>query len=298
MTSTRAPVVLGIFPNMQIAKVRQSLPEVVALCRRLKIQAVLPEKLAAAYKTAAYPEAGRGKGGAAKNVALDTLTAAVSLGGDGTFLQMARRLMTRKPPVFGVNFGHLGFLAELEYSQLPQALKRLQQGDYQLEKRNLLQAEVRQASGKVYRDLALNEFVLARGPLAKLAHLELSLHGKKSAVYAADGVILATATGSTAYSLSAGGPLVEPGLAVMVITPICAHALSARPLVVPLSEKISLKTLPPHEELLLTADGRTGCTVGAGDTVTVAKSKQVLRFIKLTERSYYETWQEKLIRDF
>ena len=200
--------------------------------------------------------------------------------------------------MFGVNFGHLGFLAELEYSQLPQALKRLQQGDYQLEKRNLLQAEVRQASGKVYRDLALNEFVLARGPLAKLAHLELSLHGKKSAVYAADGVILATATGSTAYSLSAGGPLVEPGLAVMVITPICAHALSARPLVVPLSEKISLKTLPPHEELLLTADGRTVCTVGAGDTVTVAKSKQVLRFIKLTERSYYETWQEKLIRDF
>lgn len=298
MTSTRAPVVLGIFPNMQIAKVRQSLPEVVALCRRLKIQAVLPEKLAAEYETEVYPEAGRGKGGAAKNVALDTLTAAVSLGGDGTFLQMARRLMTRKSPVFGVNFGHLGFLAELEYGQLSQALKRLQQGDYQLEKRNLLQAEVRQASGKVYRDLALNEFVLARGPLAKLAHLELSLHGKKSAVYAADGVILATATGSTAYSLSAGGPLVEPGLAVMVITPICAHALSARPLVVPLSEKISLKTLPPHEELLLTADGRTVCTVGSGDTVTVAKSKQVLRFIKLTERSYYETWQEKLIRDF
>ena len=297
MTRKTAPVVLGIFPNMQIAKVRQSLPEVVALCRRLKIQAVLPEKLAAAFDTASYAT-GRGKGGAATNVALDTLTAAVSLGGDGTFLQMARRLMTKKPPVFGVNFGHLGFLAEVEYQQLPQALQRLKQGDYQLEKRNLLQAEVRQADGKRYRDLALNEFVLARGPLAKLAHLELALDGKKSAVYAADGVILATATGSTAYSLSAGGPLVEPCLAVMVITPICAHALSARPLVVPLREKISLKTLPPHEELLLTADGRTVCTVGAGDTVTVVKSKQVLRFLKLTERSYYETWQEKLIRDF
>jgi hypothetical protein len=178
MTRKTAPVVLGIFPNMQIAKVRQSLPEVVALCRRLKIQAVLPEKLAAAFDTAAYAT-GRGKGGAATNVALDTLTAAVSLGGDGTFLQMARRLMTKKPPVFGVNFGHLGFLAEVEYQQLPQTLQRLKQGDYQLEKRNLLQAEVRQADGKRYRDLALNEFVLARGPLAKLAHLELALDGKK-----------------------------------------------------------------------------------------------------------------------
>ena len=304
MQTQQARVVLGIFPNMQIEKVRQSLPEVLSFCRRLHLQVALPESLAGQYQTAAYPEGPRIKNGNKKMaagfklLALDDLTAAVSLGGDGTFLQMARRLMPKKPPVFGINFGHLGFLAELEYSQLPQALRKLQQGDYTLEKRSLLQAEVKKPDGKVYRDLALNEFVLARGPLAKLAHLELSLHGKKSAIYAADGVIVATATGSTAYSLSAGGPLVEPGLAVMVITPICAHALSARPLVVPLNEKISLKTRPPHEELLLTADGRTVCTVGAGDVVAVAKSKQVLRFLKLTERSYYETWQEKLIRDF
>lgn len=309
-------VILGIFPNMQKENVRYSLPHVIERCRALKITAVLPETLAGKYGTAALLEPRRTKsrraGGKAKAaagsrqdeegllsfVSLDALTAAVSLGGDGTFLQMARLLMPKKAPVFGVNFGHLGFLAEIEYGQLDQALTRLSRGDYLLEKRNLLQVEVRHADGKICRDLALNEFVLARGPMAKLAHLELAINGKRSGTYGADGIIMATATGSTAYSLSAGGPLVEPGLAVMVITPICAHALSARPLVIPLSETVTLQTLPPHEELLLTADGRTVCAVGSDARVTVVKSKQVLRFLKLTERSYYETWQEKLIRDF
>lgn len=284
---------LGIFPNMEKEKVCLSLPKVVALCRRLKIEPVLPEKLAAQFKAAAYQTENRSSHRG--QWPLSQLTAAVSLGGDGTFLKMVRTVMTKKIPVFGINFGHLGFLAELEYQGLPSALKKLSDGHYTLEKRKLLECTVHFSDGQVLKDLALNEFVLARGPLTKMAHLEMSINGKRSGLYAADGIIMATATGSTAYSLSAGGPLAEPGLAVMIITPVCAHALSARPLVIPLSEKVSLKPIPPLEELLLTADGSNICTVGEQDLVTVGQSRISLRMLKLTERSYYETWQEKLI---
>lgn len=305
-------ITLGIFPNMEKENVRHCLDKVLATCEELGIETVLPLDLAAKYHTLAYgipstedkpvtivsfSKHNKYKLTKEQMVPLEKLSAAISLGGDGTFLRMARLVVTKNVPVFGINFGHLGFLAELEYKNFKPALQKFMQGKYTLEKRNLLQVEIHPAEGKIIKDMALNEIVLARGPLAKMAHLELCINGKRSGVYAADGIIIATATGSTAYSLSAGGPLVEPGLALMILTPICAHALSARPLVIPLSEKVSVRLLPPLEKQILTADGRTVGDISGKDYIEVYKSKQVLKFIKLTERSYYETWQEKLIRD-
>lgn len=184
---------LGIFPNMSIVKVRIHFEAILALCRKYKITVVLPDKLAEMYSL--EPFAGRNS----------QLTAAVSLGGDGTFLRMARDMVKINVPVFGVNFGHLGFLAEIEYDTMEQAFQLLTDGRYSIEKRCLLQAQTFAEGRKTpQNELAINEFVAARSNLSTTNHMELYINGKPSARYAADGLIVATATGSTAYSLSAG----------------------------------------------------------------------------------------------
>ena len=278
---------LGIFPNMSIVKVRIHFEAILALCRKYKITVVLPDKLAEMYSL--EPFAGRNS----------QLTAAVSLGGDGTFLRMARDMVKINVPVFGVNFGHLGFLAEIEYDTMEQAFQLLTDGRYSIEKRCLLQAQTFAEGRKTpQNELAINEFVAARSNLSTTNHMELYINGKPSARYAADGLIVATATGSTAYSLSAGGPLVQPGMDVMVITPICAHSLATRPLVSPATEEVEIRLLPRNTSpMALSADGIPVCEIGQKDVVRISKNRQFLRLLRLTDKSYYETWQEKLIRD-
>lgn len=278
---------LGIFPNMSIVKVRTHFEAVLELCRKYNITAVAPEQLAKMYHIESF--AGRNS----------DLTAAVSLGGDGTFLRMARDMVKINVPVFGINFGHLGFLAEIEYETMEPAFQLLTDGRYSIEKRCLLQAQTFAEGRKApHNELAINEFVAARSNLSTTNHIELYINGKPSARYAADGLIVATATGSTAYSLSAGGPLVQPGMDVMVITPICAHSLATRPLVIPATEEVGIRLLPRNTSpMALSADGIPVCEIGQKDVVKISKNRQFLRLLRLTDKSYYETWQEKLIRD-
>ena len=272
---------------MSIVKVRVHFEAILALCRKYNITAVVPEQLAKMYRLESF--AGRNSG----------LTAAVSLGGDGTFLRMARDMVKINVPVFGVNFGHLGFLAEIEYETLEPAFQLLTDGRYSIEKRCLLQAQTFTEGRKApHNELAINEFVAARSNLSTTNHIELYINGKPSARYAADGLIVATATGSTAYSLSAGGPLVQPGMDVMVITPICAHSLATRPLVIPATEEVGLRLLPRNTSpMALSADGISVCEIGQKDVVKISRNRHFLRLLRLTDKSYYETWQEKLIRD-
>ena len=279
---------LGIFPNMKKENVKNSLPKVLDLCDKAEIEAVLPQRLD-------YQD--RPSYDVCDRASLKQMHMAVSLGGDGTLLQMTRFLAPLKIPVFGVNFGKLGFLAEIELKELPEALSKLTAGEYVLEERSQLQACVWR-DGKVLIDAhALNDMVVAKGHFSKLAHLSLKVNGKRSGNYAADGIIMATATGSTAYSLSAGGPLVHPSLDVTIITPICAHALYTRPLLIPMDRVIELNAIPPYEELLLSADVEIVASIAENDTVRIAKSPDKVTFIRLNGRSYYETWQEKLIRN-
>lgn len=278
---------LGIFPNMNIVKVRIHFEAILALCHKYNIVPIVPEDLQETYNL--EPFAGK----------VSCLTAAVSLGGDGTFLRMARDMVKLNVPVFGVNFGHLGFLAEIEYEMLEQALQKLVKGSYTIEKRCLLAAQTFESGKKAPRhELAINEFVAARSNLFTTSHMELYINGKPSGRYAADGLIVATATGSTAYSLSAGGPLVQPGMEVMVITPICAHSLATRPLVIPATEEVEIRLLPRNSSpMALSADGVSLCSIGQSDVVKITRNRQYLRLMRLTDKSYYETWQEKLIRD-
>ena len=144
---------------------------------------------------------------------------------------------------------------------------------------------------------ALNDHVLAKGMFSKLAHMMLFINGKLSGKYAADGLIIATATGSTAYSLSAGGPLVMPELDVSVITPVCAHSLANRALIIPMTEKIELKPVPGSEEMLLSADGENVIEVPNDTMVHIEKCPYDMKLIRLTSRDYYQTWQQKLMRN-
>ncbi|WP_293832617.1 NAD(+)/NADH kinase [uncultured Phascolarctobacterium sp.] len=280
---------LGIFPNLSKEKVCIALPEFVELCKDWRLIPVLPESVAEQYECEAYCES--------DPQSLQKLDFAVSLGGDGTLLQMARYLAPLGVPAFGINFGKLGFLAEIDLRGMYKAISRLSQGNYTIETRSMLLASVLRDGEVIAQAHALNDHVLAKGMFSKLAHMMLFINGKLSGKYAADGLIIATATGSTAYSLSAGGPLVMPELDVSVITPVCAHSLANRALIIPMTEKIELKPIPGSEEMLLSADGENVIEVPNDTMVHIEKCPYDMKLVRLTSRDYYQTWQQKLMRN-
>lgn len=280
---------LGIFPNLSKEKVCIALPEFVELCKDWRLIPVLPESVAEQYECESYCES--------DPQSLQRLDFAVSLGGDGTLLQMARYLAPLGVPAFGINFGKLGFLAEIDLRGMYKAISRLSQGNYTIETRSMLLASVLRDGEVIAQAHALNDHVLAKGMFSKLAHMMLFINGKLSGKYAADGLIIATATGSTAYSLSAGGPLVMPELDVSVITPVCAHSLANRALIIPMTEKIELKPVPGSEEMLLSADGENVIEVPNDTMVHIEKSPYDMKLVRLTSRDYYQTWQQKLMRN-
>lgn len=280
---------LGIFPNLSKEKVCIALPEFVELCKDWRLIPVLPESVAEQYECESYCES--------DPQSLQKLDFAVSLGGDGTLLQMARYLAPLGVPAFGINFGKLGFLAEIDLRGMYKAISRLSQGNYTIETRSMLLASVLRDGEVIAQAHALNDHVLAKGMFSKLAHMMLFINGKLSGKYAADGLIIATATGSTAYSLSAGGPLVMPELDVSVITPVCAHSLANRALIIPMTEKIELKPVPGSEEMLLSADGENVIEVPNDTMVHIEKSPYDMKLVRLTSRDYYQTWQQKLMRN-
>ena len=280
---------LGIFPNLSKEKVCIALPEFVELCKDWRLIPVLPGSVAEQYECEAYCES--------DPQSLQKLDFAVSLGGDGTLLQMARYLAPLGVPAFGINFGKLGFLAEIDLRGMYKAISRLSQGNYTIETRSMLLASVLRDGEVIAQAHALNDHVLAKGMFSKLAHMMLFINGKLSGKYAADGLIIATATGSTAYSLSAGGPLVMPELDVSVITPVCAHSLANRALIIPMTEKIELKPVPGSEEMLLSADGENVIEVPNDTMVHIEKCPYDMKLVRLTSRDYYQTWQQKLMRN-
>lgn len=221
----------------------------------------------------------------------------LALGGDGTLLHAARRAAPLGVPVLGVNLGRLGFLAEVEASELPSMLKRLAQGAYQVEERMMLEATLRGDEPGLSGEplLALNDVVLARSTFARMVRIEVRASGSVIGLFAADGLIVATPTGSTAYSLSAGGPIVHPLLDCLVITPICPHSLAVRTVVVRPEETVEVAVAGPAEDLVLTVDGQLSGSVRAGRQVLVVRRAQCrARLVRLSGRSPYEVLRERL----
>lgn len=212
----------------------------------------------------------------------------ISLGGDGTFLAAARHFYERSIPIAGVNLGKLGYLSEISKDDVKTAIERIVSGDYKIEERILLEAECN--NQKIY---ALNEIVVSRTLLAKLIKMDVFLDNRLLDIYNADGIIISTPTGSTAYSLSAGGPIIEPDLDVLIVNPICPHSLNQRPIIIS-SEKI-INVKPEASSFVITADGQDAINVKEKQDVMIKKAQKAVRIIKLKDNTFFDTVREKLM---
>jgi NAD+ kinase len=219
----------------------------------------------------------------------------IVLGGDGTLLAVARAIGSRPVPILGVNLGTLGFLAETAQEELFEALDDVLAGRYHEEVRLRLEVMVERADEVVGSHLALNDAVLARTAISRMVDLEVRADGAEVTTYHGDGLIVATPTGSSAYSLSAGGPLVLPGVQAIVLTPICPHTLTQRPLVLPHSCRVEIRVHDPRGgDVQLTVDGQVGCLLREGDRVVVHCSEHPIRLLVPPGRSRFEVMRTKL----
>jgi len=218
----------------------------------------------------------------------------LALGGDGTMLSVCRRMGERQRPVLGIKFGHKGFLAEVQPEEMKEAVERLAAGRYAISKRLRVEGEVRRAGRAVHQLVALNDLVVHSGPMARVIFLDVRVDGELVSSYDADGVIIATPTGSTAYSLAAGGPIVAPEIDALVVTPICAHTLAARPMVVGPGSVIEVRVVSRERTAALTADGQVPVKLLSGDAVSVRRAKQPFLLVELGERQRYQAIRENL----
>ncbi len=218
----------------------------------------------------------------------------VCFGGDGTILHAAKDAEAYKVPILGVNMGSVGFMAELEHSELSQ-LAKLPAGEYSIESRMMLDVRVLRGNREVFRDVALNDAVVTKGAVARV--VDLAVYGDKVLIseFAGDGVIISTPTGSTAYAMSAGGPIVEPTAQSIIFTPICAHALQAKAFVLDAGRIVSVRMgFDRRKSAYLSADGGRAFKLQHGDRVEINRSQRQTRLVKLTGRSFYEILNQKL----
>jgi len=228
-----------------------------------------------------------------EGVSLDAL---LTFGGDGTLLRGARLPGTRETPILGVNLGRVGFLTTATRDTLDPALDALVTGRYTIERRQVLHAEICDDHGGCRAgQMAVNDIAVHKGGVARVVRVNVLIEGENVGPYSADGIIVATPTGSTAYSLSAGGPIVVPGVEAMVVTPIAAHTLAVRPLVVPASFHIVIEPMAGwSDDLLVSFDGQTGTTLAPGERVEVCRADHRVCLIRLDTDGYFERMRQKL----
>jgi NAD+ kinase len=217
----------------------------------------------------------------------------ISLGGDGTVLSTFRQVAPCGIPVLAINTGHMGYLTETYLTHWEQALEQLIIGKYVVEQRSMITVQVRDRYGLIWEALSLNEMVLHREPLTSMCHFEIKIGRHAPVDVAADGVIISTPTGSTAYALSAGGPVIEPGIPVLQLVPICPHSMASRALVFSNTETVIVKPANQHR-LVLVVDGNAGCYVYPEYDVIVERSPYSARFIRLERGEFLRVLREKL----
>ena len=216
------------------------------------------------------------------------------LGGDGTMIATARMLGDIEVPVMGVNYGGLGYLAEFPLEELFSALEAILAGDYKVQERLMLTVELRRGEELITKNRVLNDVVVNKSALARIIEIETYLNNQFLNRFRADGLIVSTPTGSTAYNLSAGGPIIFPSMNAVVITPICPFTLSNRPIVVPDDSVIEVRLMTKNEEVALTLDGQVGFPLQAGDRAVIRKSNTTFNLVQPANRNYFDVLRDKL----
>ncbi len=218
----------------------------------------------------------------------------VVLGGDGSILETVRAFAADGVPIAGINLGHLGFLTLDEPKNAIFTLKKLKSGKFRIENRMMLQAIVRRQGKKVFRGIALNDIVVQKGTMLRVINIDVSISGNKVNTYHGDGLIFSTPTGSTAYSLSAGGPIVPPWVNVMVVCPLNCHTLNARPVITSDSERLIAKLSCVHSKVDLVMDGQEGFRLQDGDEIEVGRAQELGRIVVFRSRNFFQVLRKKM----
>ncbi len=236
----------------------------------------------------------RGLSGAEREAIAASTDVLIVVGGDGTLLSVARSLGTARTPILGVNLGSLGFLTEIPLEEMYTALEAVIAGDYAIDERMRLRASVMRGDKEIARHDLLNDVVINKSALARILNIDVVINGDYINTYRADGMILSTPTGSTAYSLSAGGPIVAPNMGGFVLTPICPHTLSNRPLVLPRGCVIEVSLRNNTQDVFLTIDGQVGFPMVGDDRVRARRAPNPVRLIQSPERNYFDVLRQRL----
>ncbi len=245
------------------------------------------------YDTETSRALGR-RDGVVRKTLSDGADLVIVAGGDGTLLSVARAAAPRGVPILGINFGGLGFLTELQQEEIYPGLECVLAGRFEIEERCALRARLLARGRKRGDYLLLNDAVITKGALARMIALEVRVDGDEVATYTSDGLILSTATGSTAYNLSAGGPILDPRMDAFVIAPICPHTMTYRPLVVPGSVRIDVRLRNTSEAVYLTLDGQVGLPFRLGDSLRVDRHPRPVRLVRVNRRGFFEVLRTKL----
>jgi NAD+ kinase len=219
----------------------------------------------------------------------------ICLGGDGSFLKVARKVYEQKLPVLGINLGSLGFLAEVDKSEIEAAMARIISGDYEVEERMMLDVSVKKDNKIIYSDVALNDIVISRGALSRIIHLKTYINDEFVDTFPGDGLIISSPTGSTAYSLSSGGPIVEPNIDLLIITPICPHILYSRSFITEGSSTVKiLLSDASSSDAMVTADGQIGFPIREDYVIEINKSDNTVKMIQMKRKNFFNILRNKI----
>ena len=276
---------IGILTKPKFPEVRTILHDVVTWLRARAIDVILDTTSAALLGE---------QGGYQKTALAGKAAVLLVLGGDGTMLNAARLAAERGIPILGVNMGGLGFLTEVRLENLYPSLERVFANDFVLDERLMLKTHLHRHGETVAQGTMLNDVVISKGTLARMIELKIRIQGQFVTNLRGDGLIVSTPTGSTAYSLSAGGPIINPAVEGLILTPVCPHTLTHRPLIVPLNAEIDVTLTSKDDGAMATLDGQVGVAMTQGDTVEIMAAEHRTRLIRFPESSYYDVLREKL----
>ncbi len=276
---------VGILTKPKFPEVKRTLQDVVSWLRARSIDVVLDTTSAILLGE---------QGGYQKTQLANNADVLLVLGGDGTMLNAARLAGERSIPILGVNMGGLGFLTEVRLENLYPSLERVFANDFVLDERLMLRTHIHRHGETVAKGEVLNDVVISKGTLARMIELKIAIQGRFVTNLRGDGLIVSSPTGSTAYSLSAGGPIIDPAVQSLILTPICPHTLTHRPLIVPGNAEIDVTLTSKDDGAMATLDGQVGVAITQGDTVVIQTSEHRTRLIRFPESNYYDVLREKL----